>query len=66
MNVKKLKSKLMDKGMNVEELAGKMGINRSTLYRKLNNAKTMTIKDALFIKDHLNLTNNEARDIFFG
>lgn len=66
MNVKKLKSKLLDKGMNVEQLAKKIGIDRSTLYRKLANSKTMTIKDALKIKDAINLTNDDARDIFFG
>lgn len=65
MNVKKLKSKLVEKGMNVEQLAKKIGKDRSSLYRKLADTKRMTIKDALDIKDVLNLTGNEARDIFF-
>lgn len=66
MNVNKLKSKLLEKGMNVEDLAKKIGKDRSTLYRKLANPKVMTIKDAQEIKIALDLTNNEARDIFFG
>ena len=66
MNVKKLKSKLVEKGMNVEGLAQVLGIDRSTMYRKIANVKTMTIKDAQEIKVALNLTSTEARDIFFG
>lgn len=66
MNVRKLKMQLMAKGMNVEQLATKMSKNRSTLYRKLSNPKAMTIKDAIEIKSVLNLTDDEARDIFFN
>lgn len=66
MNVKKLKSKLLEKGMNVEDLAKKMGVDRSTLYRRLSDRKKMTIKAAQEIKDAIPLTSNEARDIFFG
>lgn len=66
MNVKKLKSVLVDAGINVETLAKEMGIDRSTLYRKLADPKRMTIKDAIFIKNALHLTDNKARDIFFG
>lgn len=66
MNVKKLKSKLVEKGMNVECLAQLLGVDRSTMYRKIGNVKTMTINDAQRIKVALNLTSTEARDIFFG
>ena len=66
MNVRKLKVRLMEMGMNVEQLARKMNKDRSTLYRKLADPKTMTIKDAIEIKGVLNLTNDEARDIFFN
>lgn len=66
MDVKALKSKLVAKGMNVEDLAKKIGLDRSSLYRKLAGQQKMTIKDAQNIKAALNLTSNEARDIFFG
>lgn len=66
MNVKKLKSKLVERGMNVEQLAKKIGKDRSSLYRKLADNKRMTIKDAQDIKGVLNLTDNDASDIFFG
>lgn len=66
MNVRKLKGKLVEKGFNVETLANKINIDRSTLYRKLNECEKFTIGDAQKIKDALSLTNDEARDIFFG
>ena len=66
MNVKMLKIKLVEKEMNVEQLAKKIGKDRSSLYRKLADTKRMTIKDAQDIKAVLGLTNNDARDIFFG
>lgn len=66
MNVKMLKSKLVEKGMNVEDLAKMLGIDRSTMYRKLADRKRMTIKDALAIRDALHLSSKDARDIFFG
>ena len=66
MNVRKLKGKMVEKGVNVESLACKMGIYRSTLYRKLNDSEKITIGDALKIKTALQLTDEEAKDIFFG
>ena len=64
MNVRKLKGKMVEKGFNVETLAAKMGIDKSTLYRKLNEGENFTIGDAQKVKDEL--TDDEAKDIFFG
>ena len=66
MNIRKLKGKLVEMGFNTETLAVKMNIDRSTLYRKLNKGEKFTIGDAQKIKDALNLTNDEARDILLG
>lgn len=66
MNVRKLKGKMVEKGFNVETLAAKMGIDKSTLYRKLNEGEKFTIGDAQKVKDELELTDDEAKDIFFG
>ena len=66
MNVLKLKAKMVEHGFNVETLATKLGVDRSTLYRKLNEGEKITIGDAQKIKVELGLTNDEARDIFFG
>lgn len=66
MNILKLKGKMVEQGFNVETLAMKLGVDRSTLYRKLNEGEKITIGDAIKIKTELNLTDNEASDIFFG
>lgn len=66
MNVLKLRGKMVEQGFNVETLASEIGVDRSTLYRKLNEGEKITIGDAQKIKIALGLTNDEARDIFFG
>jgi len=66
MNILKLKGKMVEKGLNVETLAAKIGVNKSTLYRKLNKCENITIEDAQKIKEELGLTNDDAVDIFFG
>lgn len=66
MNVPKLKAKMVERGINVTELAAKIGIDRSTLYRKLDGGERMTIGEAMRIKDELGMTKDEARSIFFG
>ena len=66
MKILKLRGKMVEKGVNVESLASDMGIDRATLYRKLNDGEKFTIGDAKKIKTALNLTDEEANDIFFG
>ncbi|UAT29547.1 helix-turn-helix transcriptional regulator [Bacillus badius] len=66
VNINKLKGKIVEKGLTVGKLAGKIGIDRSTLYRKLgNNGESLTIRDANLISEALDLTPQEATDIFF-
>lgn len=64
MNVNKLKGMLVAKGMNVETLAEMIGAERSSLYRKLSNFEKITIGEALKIKDALNMSDEEATEIF--
>lgn len=66
MNISKLKGKIVEKEMNVESLAAMIGVDRSSLYRKLNNGEKITIGEAARIKDALCLTNAEAFDIFLS
>jgi predicted transcriptional regulator len=66
MNIKKLKAKIVEKGMNVETLADRIGIDRSSLYRKLNNFEKITIGEASKMKDALEMSEAEATDIFFS
>lgn len=66
MNVNKLKGKIVEKGMNVEALAESIGIDRSSLYRKLNDAEKFTIGEAIRIRDVLDLSADDAMEIFFN
>ena len=67
VNINKLKGKIVESGLTVEKLAEKIGVDRSTIYRKMNNdGETFTIKDANLICKILNLTCEEATAIFFS
>ena len=66
VNVNKLKGKIVEKGLSVEKVAEIMGIDRSTLYRKLSNSADISIKDADRIVKALNLTSMEGSSIFFS
>ena len=50
MNVNKLKGKIAEKGLSVEKLAQQIGVDRSSLQRKLNNAEIITIGEAMRLK----------------
>ncbi len=67
VNVDKIHGRIRELKTNVVEVAGKMGIDKSTLYRKLaNNGAGLTVKDAQQLVDILQLTDEEALLIFFA
>lgn len=66
MNGNLLKAKIVEKGLSVTEFAGRINMDRSSLYRKLSNSQKMTIGEVVRIKEALEMTNEEANNIFFG
>ena len=64
MKLDLLKGKIVANGMNVERLAESIGINRASLYRKLNNSDKITIGEAMKMKEALSMTTEEATEIF--
>lgn len=67
VNVLKLRGKMVEKEVNVAELAKRIGVDTSTLYRKLNAAEeSFTIKEANLITKELDLSKEEAVEIFFA
>ena len=67
VNVNLLKARLVERGMNFADLAKLMGINRSTLYRKLKNGgKNLLIGEANAIVQGLGLSAQDAMLIFFS
>lgn len=67
VDVEKLKSQIKDSGQTVRTLADRMGIDVSTLYRKLQSGgESFTVKEASQITDILSLNSEKANEIFFG
>ena len=66
-NVDKLKGKIVEKRINPEALANRIGMDKSTWYRKLSgNGEEFTIKQADGIAKALELSPDEAMAIFFS
>lgn len=67
VNVDKIHGKIKELRTNVVEVAARMGIDQSTLYRKLRkNGAGLTVKDAQQLVEILQLTDEEALLIFFA
>ena len=67
VNTNKLKGKIVECGLSVEKLAEIVGIDKATLYRKINaNGETFLIREADAISKALNLTASEVNAIFFS
>lgn len=63
----KLRGKMVEKNISVECLAEKLNVDKSTLYRRLGSkGEAFTIKEAKVIAKELNLTKEEAVEIFFA
>ena len=67
VNVDKLKGRIVEKRHTVETLAKEIGIDKSTMYRKLNeNGESFSIGEAAKIAKALELSGEEAKNIFFA
>ena len=65
MKVNKLKAKIVENEMSVEQLSAKIPMNKSTFHRKMKNG-TFFIAEVEVIAKVLGLTNEEVSDIFFN
>lgn len=57
---------MYEAGVSVDSLAKAIGIHRSALYRKFHNPEAFTIKEVRKILEALNLSREEASEIFFN
>lgn len=61
----KLRGKLAENKVTLNMLAEKLGINVSTLHRRINNyGSTFTVKEINIIRDTLHLTDEDVIHIF--
>ena len=66
VNVNKLKGKIVELGLSVEEVAESVDIDKSTMYRKIaGKGEGFTIKEADKICKALKLNREDAIAIFF-
>lgn len=65
VNTLKLKGKIVENGMSLEEFSERCGISRTTFYRKLcEKGKNFTIEEVLSMIGVLSLTQEDALSIF--
>lgn len=62
----KFKYSIMVKGKNLREVANVLNISSVTLWRKMNGESEFSREEIQTIKNMLNLTQNEAFEIFFA
>ena len=62
----KFKYSVMVKGKNLKQIASMLNINNVTLWRKMNGESEFSREEIQTIKNMLNLTQNEAFEIFFA
>lgn len=65
MNANKFKYFVAERGMTLNELANKIGMNNSTLYRKMNGISDFKRNEILECAKILKITEDELLDIFF-
>lgn len=64
-DVEKLQEVIADSGVSYTKMAKMLGINRSTLYRKMQK-NSLTIAEIQKMAEVLNLTGRQATDIFLA
>lgn len=66
VNIPKLRGKMVECGIKIEQMAEAIGVDRSTMYRKLNSdGENISIKEASIMASKLNLSFDEVNSIFF-
>lgn len=68
VNTREIKAQMQRKGMTQVMLAQRLGINPSTLNRKINNTEgeNLTVKEAAEMAEALEFQRNEITNIFFA
>lgn len=68
IDVKEIKAQLKRAGMTQTDLARSVGVDPSTLNRKINNAEgeTLTVKEAARIAETLKIPRDMLTNIFFA
>lgn len=66
VNVKKLKGKIAENDVSLNDLASALNMSYDTLNRRMKNGDKFTIKEANCIVNYLRLSAEDAISIFFA
>ena len=66
VKVNRLKAKIVELEMSVESVAERIGMDKSTLYRRFQNPDDFTLGEIGALSDTLGMGCAEAQSIFFG
>ena len=66
MNAFKLRAKIVERDITMEDLAKQIGISTTTLYRKVKYPLRLTLLEVIKLKNILDMTDKEAIDIFLA
>lgn len=65
-NERRFRERLFREGYTKEKLAGVLGINQATLYRKINGKSEFTRIEMQLVQNALHLSREELCSIFFA
>lgn len=63
---KELRKLFITHDLNVEKVSNEMGVNKSTLYQKLNGKREFTRKEIIKLSSVLELSDADILRIFFS
>ena len=60
----KIRGRIIELGLSIPQIASSLGINRSTMYRKLKDPGRFTVAELRKLVSLLQWSGQEVRDIF--
>ena len=64
-NEKKLKARIVELGLTIKILAEEIGLSAYTLGQKISGKTPMTLKEATFLKERLDISDEDTAAYFF-
>lgn len=64
IRINKLRARIVEREMTIGTVADRMGINRSTFYRKMRTGE-FTVREVRSLSEILNLSPDQITEIFF-
>lgn len=65
VNANKIKARIVELGLTQKDLAKALGVALPTINQKINNVRSMDIKEAFIIADVLQIPDEDFREYFF-